>query len=98
MQRRHILSGIDVDDVLRNEATLVHILSLYSEAIVCDFRGGIILHMITTRVNTLLLEFALKKQRKSLEKYCNREYINLLFLLVLQAVKRSKKFLLETFV
>lgn len=54
--------------------------------------------MLTTEVNTLLLEFVLKKQRKWLEKYCNRDYINPLFLPALQAVRRSKKCLLEIFV
>lgn len=81
MQGRHIFSGRDADVALRNEATEVHILSLYSEAIVCDFRGGVILYTLTTQVNALLLEFVLKKQKTWLEKYCNRDYINPCFCL-----------------
>lgn len=77
--------------LFRKEAILVHILSLYSEETVCDFRGGVTLYTFMTQVNILLLEFVLKKQRKWLEKYCNRDDINLLVLLSLQAVKRSKK-------
>lgn len=35
MQEGHIFTGTDADVALRNEATLVHILTLYSEATVC---------------------------------------------------------------
>jgi len=49
-QEGHIFSDTEADDALRNEATLVHILSLYSEATVCDFRGGVILYTLTTQV------------------------------------------------
>lgn len=81
MQEANTFSGTDADVALRNEATLVHTLSLYSEATHCDFRGEVILYILMTQVNTLLLEFVLKKQRKWLEKYCKRDYINLVFCL-----------------
>lgn len=78
MQEGHIFSGRDADVALGNEATLAHILSLYSEATLCYFRDGDCNHDSSKYITSGV---CFEEQRNWLEKYCNTDYITPYFCL-----------------